>query len=513
MSEVDAFLSDGAAYGTPGAPVERIETHAAIVFLAGERAFKIKRPVRYSFLDFTSLAQREATLRHEFELNRRTAPELYRRVVPIVRASDGVLRLGGEGEPVEWALEMARFPDEARLDRVAERGELDAALAEALGREVFRFHADLEPLTDAGGAAAMREVAAGNAEDLRRLVPETFAREAVERLLAATDARLEAASALLDRRRAEGFVRFCHGDLHLENLVLQGGRPVPFDCVEFNDAFAKIDVWYDLAYLLMDLLWRDLPLAAHRCFQAYLDAGGDLVGVGLLPLFLAVRATVRAKVEGFAANLAEAAEDSARLRTLARSYLDLAARLLDPPGPRLVAVGGLSGTGKTTLARLLAPDIGSPPGAVILRSDLVRKELMGVAPTERLPEAAYRSRVGAQVYAELHARAADLLRAGHCVIVDAVSGAPKQKAALAEVARAAGVPFTGLWLEAPLAELKQRVDRRTGDASDADSAVVRRQARGHLGAGGWRTVDARGAPEEVVARARAALQQPSDRSA
>lgn len=488
------------------APVERVDTHAAVVLLSGDRAFKMKRAVRYSFLDFSTLELRRRALERELELNRRTAPELYLRVVPVVRRADGSLALGGEGEPLEWLLEMRRFPDGARLDRIAERGGLTPELVEALAREIVRFHREAPVRPASGGAAGMRAVVDGNASDLRSLVPAVFSADAVEELVAATDRAFEEVRSLLEVRRETGRVRHCHGDLHLGNIVLLDGRPVLFDCIEFDDALACIDVLYDLAFLVMDLLERGLREPAWRLLQAWNDEVVDDAGLATLPLFLCVRATIRAKVEGFAAGVEERPERAAAHVRTARTYLGLAADLLRPEPPRLVAIGGPSGTGKSSVARALAPGLGAAPGAVVLRSDVIRKRLFGRWPTEPLPETAYRPEISAKVFAIIARRATRLLRAGRSVICDAVYGEPAQRERIERVAREAGVPFGGFWLEAPAEVLERRVAARTNDASDADVAVLRRQLA-HIDAAAlsWERVDAARPVDAIAAGIRGRL--------
>jgi aminoglycoside phosphotransferase family enzyme len=473
-------------------PVERIETHAAIILLSDGQAYKLKKPVAFSFLDFRTLEARRAALDSELRLNRRTAPDLYETVVPVVEGPDG-LELDGAGEPIEWLLVMQRFAEGGRLDHVAERGELTPAVLEDLARSIVAFHDGLEPL-DAGGATAMREVVDGNALDLRRSVPEVFEDDEVVALIEATTTELDRRAALLDSRRAAGLVRHCHGDLHLENIVLIDDRPVLFDCIEFNDDFARIDLLYDLAFLLMDLIDRGFVTEARLLLQAYDDRREDDDGLALLPFFLSVRAAIRAKVEAFAG-------DGPR----ARAYLDLACRSLRPAPPRLVAIGGRSGTGKSSVARRLAPRLGALPGAMLLRSDVIRKRLFGREPTEQLPEEAYDEAVSARVFERLAERAQTLLEAGRTVIADGVFGGPEQRARIEAAAATAKVPFTGFWLAAPEPVLEARVEARTGDASDADLAVVRAQAAMRTGVIDWHSIDASGTVEEVVQRLAAAL--------
>lgn len=486
QAEVAAFL-----LASLPQPVHRIDTHAAILFLAGDRALKMKRAVRYSFLDFSTPELRRRALVRELELNRRTAPELYLRVLPVVRRRDGSLALGGDGEPVEHLLEMRRFPDDARLDRVAAAGGLSAELVEALAREIVRFHRQAELRLDAGGAEGMRQVICGNAGDLQSLVPDVFAAEAVGELIERTDAALLRLREPLEARRRAGRVRHCHGDLHLENIVLLDGRPVLFDCIEFDDTLARIDVLYDLAFLVMDLLRRGHRETAWRLLQAWNDAVVDDAGLAALPLFLSVRAAVRAKVDGFATRTASEPQHAHAHMQSARMYLDLARALLQPVPPRLVAIGGPSGTGKSSVARALAPHLGAAPGAMVLRSDVIRKRLFGLPPDRRLPQSAYRAEISSRVFRIIARRARRLLAAGRTVICDAVYGEVAQREEIEAVARDVGVPFAGFWLEAPAEVLEGRVTARWGDASDADVAVLRRQLA-HIDAAGvrWQRVDA-----------------------
>lgn len=503
---VIAFLSDPQAHG--GAAVERVETHAAIVFLAGDRALKLKRAVRYPYLDFSTVERRHEACLAELALNRRTAPTLYRGVEPVVRHPDGGLSLGGlllggAGEILDWVVLMRRFSEVALFDRMAQAGSLTAAPMEELAAVVAGFHAAAEVRRDGGGAAVMAAVAGENVEEMRGF-PQLFPAERVDRLATRTTAAAERLRDLLDRRRQDGMVRHCHGDLHLRNIVLLDGRPTLFDGIEFDPALAVIDTVYDLAFLLMDLEHRGLRPLGSLVLNRYLEETDDLGGLAALPFFLSVRAAVRAKIAATAAALA--GDDSAAARiSEARSYLDLAIASLEPPPARMVAVGGLSGTGKTVLARAIAPHLGAAPGAVVLRSDVIRKRLCGVAPSVRLPEEAYRGEVTERVYALLAERAAAVLAAGHAVVVDAVSARPEERQALAAVAERAGVRFDGIWLEAPLPVRLARVAQRRGDASDATAEVVERQDFYECGPLDWLRVEAGRVVADVLAECRERL--------
>lgn len=489
--EVTAFLGDPRSHG--GVAVERVDTHAAMVFLAGDRAYKLKRAVRYPYLDYSTVERRHAACVAELTLNRRTAPTLYLRVAPVVRRGDG-LALGGEGAAppeavLDWVVVMQRFPADALLERMAERGALTDDLTRALADSVAAFHQTAERRTDGGGAAAMRAVIDGNLRELRDS-PALFPPDRVDRLATRSVAALDRLAPLMEARREAGFVRHGHGDLHLRNIVLLGGRPTLFDGIEFDESLAVIDIAYDLAFLLMDLEQRGLRAHANTVLNRWLDATGDLEGLALLPLFLSMRAAVRAKVAAAAARLRGDDGGAAGLRREAVGYLDLAIRALDPAPPRLVAVGGLSGTGKTRLALGLAPWIGPMPGAVVLRSDVLRKRLFGVADTDRLPAEAYDMAVTRRVYALLAEQARRVLAAGHAAVADAVHARPEERAAIAAVARDLRARFDGVWLDAPLATRVARVESRRGDASDATAEVATRQDSYDVGAIDWLRVDA-----------------------
>lgn len=502
QGEVAAFLGDPATHG--GAAVERFETHAALVFVAGERAYKVKRAVRYPYLDFSTLDLRRAACEKELALNRRTAPTLYLAVEPIVRTADGGLRIGGEGAAVEWVLVMRAFAQSGLFDRLAQEHALTPALLTALVDGIKAFHAGADAIgrvaLSRGGASGMQATAGENDEDLAAR-PDLFPPEAARRLSRAAAAAIRALAPLLEDRWDRGLVRRCHGDLHLRNICLVDGRPTLFDAVEFNDAIACIDVFYDLAFLLMDLDRRGLRAEANLVLNRYLQDSDDLAVLAALPLFLSVRAAVRAKVAASAERTQSDDATRAALRAEALDYFAAAQAYLAPPPARLVAVGGFSGSGKSTLARRIAPFVGAVPGAVVLRSDTARKALFGVEELSPLPEKAYRPEVSAKVYGSLLARARVALQAGHGVVLDAVYAKPAERETAEALAREMGVPFAGFWLDGQVGLLAQRTAARRGDASDATPAVVRRQAGSDLGSLTWHRLDAAQSADDVAAAA------------
>jgi aminoglycoside phosphotransferase family enzyme/predicted kinase len=496
QADVIEFLAAPSSHGT--ATVDRIDTHSAIVFLAGERAYKLKRAVRFDYLDFSTVERRRAMCDAEVRLNRRTAPDIYRGVVPITREPGGTLALGGSGAPIEWVVEMNRFSQEALFDRLAGAGRLDLELMPPLADAIAEFHRIAEPRMDHGGRPGMEWVIEGNAAGFAEYGQDVLDPLARRRLTEAARAELDARGAFLDERRASGFVRQCHGDLHLRNIVLLDGRPTLFDGVEFNDEIACVDVLYDLAFLLMDLWRRRLPRHANAVWNRYLEETGDLSGMPMMPLFLSCRAAVRAKTSATAARLQPDARRREELQALAREYLSMAHGLLHLPGPCLVAIGGFSGTGKSTLARGLAPFVGGVPGAVVIRSDLIRKRLSGVSPLDRLGPEGYSSEMSERVYATVAERARMTIRDGQSVIVDAVYARPSDRRAIERVAADVQVPFVGIWLEAPETTLIARVEQRHNDASDADAAVIRLQHRGGTGVMEWHRIEASRTPDAVV---------------
>ena len=506
--ELIAFLSDPRTHPGPPAPVDVVETHAARVFLAGDRAIKIKKRVHLPFLDFTTLALRHQALKRELDLNAPHAPDIYRELASIGRAEDGTLAFGVM-PALDYALIMTRFDQGDVLARRAEEGPLTGDLAKALAGMVARYHAALPPVTGASGARIMCATVEQVALTLTADAPPPLADPAAD---FARTARAEVArlASLLDARSSGGAVRRCHGDLHLGNIVLIDGAPVAFDALEFDESMATIDVLYDLAFLLMDLDVRGDRAAANAVLNTYVasaPAGGELEGLAALPLFLATRAAIR----GFVA--CERAAQSAEACSTCLSAADVSIRAanayLAPERPRLIAVGGLSGTGKSTLAARLAADIGPAPGALVLRTDVERKRMFDVPETERLSADHYTEALSDEIYAALYAKAARVLAAGHSVIFDGVSSKPAERDSLAETAASAGVAFHGLWLEAPLETQLARIAARRNDASDATAAVVRAQHEQDVGPLTWTRIDAGRSLEETLAQARAALGLPS----
>lgn len=485
QTEVIAFLAEPGTY-REAAPVETIETHISRIFLAGDRAFKLKRAVKLPYADFSTADLRLAACRKEVELNSGTAPGLYLGVRRITRETDGRLAFDGTGPLADAVVEMTRFDQSALLDRMAEAGTLTSELMTRTAQMIARFHRDAPVVHAGSGAANLAGVL-----DINRAgfaTSHVFRDDEVQLLDAAFRRTLLRHSAVLDEREAAGKVRRCHGDLHLRNICMLDGEPSLFDCIEFNDQIATVDVLYDLAFLLMDLWHRGFTQLANLVANRYLDETDNEDGFALLPFLMAVRAAVRAHVTATQAE--ESGDPSGKLSRMARAYFDLAADLLKERPARLLALGGLSGTGKTTVAEALAPRIGAPPGARIVESDRIRKAMHGVPPETRLPGKAYRPEVSDRVYREMAWRAALILAEGGSVVADAVFDRPSERERIARSATERHLPFLGIWLDAAPDVLWRRVERRRGGPSDATVDILSRQLQRDVGEIAWRRLDA-----------------------
>lgn len=495
QNEAICFLGSSDIFGGRAEWMEMVSTHISIVLLIGSRALKLKRPVSLPYVDLSTPERRLAMCEHELMLNRRTAPKLYRAVHRITRERNGALALNGQGELVDAVLEMERFNDNFLFDRMAERERLSASDMAELGGAIARLHQAASVSTDGQGAARMKRVLAVNERAFANA--DILPRSEVEAVIAGCREALARHTDLLNQRAREGKVRRGHGDLHLRNICLFEGKPLLFDCLEFDEDLATVDVLYDLAFVLMDLWHRKLETLANVLFNRYLDAIDDETGIRLLPFFMAVRAAVRAHVIAVDSGRSEAS----RL-TAARGYLELCRRLLKTQLPVLVAIGGYSGSGKSTLAAKLAPRLGPPPGARIAASDRIRKMLWGVSAETRLPTEAYGADSSARTYAAMMQVAELMLAQGHAVVADAVFDRRIDRERIGEVARRGGMPFCGLWLQAPKDTLVQRVTERRGDPSDATPSIVIDQISRHGAAKEWTRISAQ---ENVDIVARAAL--------
>lgn len=478
-------LSHPDAYPYPAGEVEVLQTHISVVFLAGPHAYKIKKPVKLDFVDFSTLEKRRHFCEQEVRLNRRLAADVYLGVVPVVWSGDRV-RMEGQGEVVDWAVKMERLSGEATLERWLERGQVSKDLIEKLARKIAAFHQSAEggPMISDFGKF---EVVAGNARDnftqSALQVGATLSRPVFERLKELTERTLSRLRDTIEARAGRGMPRDTHGDLHLEHVYFFPERDpdglVIIDCIEFNDRFRFADPVADMAFLVMDLQFHGRRDLADAFQDAYFRASGDEEGRVLVPFYTAYRAAVRGKVEGLKSMEPEVPEDErTHALTSSRAHWLLALGGLEAPGrrPCLVLIGGLPGTGKSTLARKLA----EAASFEIIRTDMVRKELAGVTHLDRTDhsfgQGLYSAAWTEKTYAECLHRAEALLFDGRRVIVDASFVEEKRRRTFLQSAARLGVPSIFLMCKAGADIVRARLGNRRHDASDADWAIYEQAA-------------------------------------
>jgi aminoglycoside phosphotransferase family enzyme/predicted kinase len=512
-------LSDPRAYPHSAETVEVRQTHISAVFLAGPFAYKVKKPVDMGFLDFSTLEKRRHYCEEEVRLNRRLAPAVYLGVVPVIRRGK-TLHIGGGGEAVEWAVKMTRLQDNATLEALLRRGAVAPALVEALARKVARFHASAEGGEHVAKFGRFEVVGANARENFAQAAAQvgTTVHAAVfERLKILTELELDRRRLFIEDRARRGAPRDTHGDLRLDHVYCLPDHDQPddmavIDCIEFNERFRYADPVADMAFLVMDLAFQGRRDLARVFAAAYFREAGDEEGRGLLPFYTAYRAVVRAKVEGF--ELVEAEIDAAERETAlvrARAHWLTALAELEEPRrrPCLLLVGGLPGTGKSTLARGLA----GRTGFQVIRSDVVRKELAtGVGRQEDVYTDIYTPAWDDRTYAECVRRAERLLFEGRRVLIDATFRQERMRRLVLDAAHRWAVPALFFLCEADPGAVRARLERRRGDASDADwtvhgQAAARWEMPGQSTREAVRPLPASEDREQVLAAARAILRQ------
>ena len=511
-----AALSQPAAYPVPVTDIEVIQTHISVVFLTGDFVYKVKKPVKLPFLDFHTLDLRRHFCDEEVRLNRRLAPDVYLGVVPVTCESTRVA-FEGSGEPIEWAVKMRRLAETATLEQYVRRDEISHDDLCKLARRLAQFHATAERSVHISSFGRFDVVAHNVRENFAVSAPTiglTISAPVRERLLALTERSLAELRALIDARAARGVACDTHGDLHLDHVYLFPDRRPPgdlvvVDCIEFNERFRYADPVADMAFLAMDFEFHGRHDLAAAFSRDYFEFSGDSEAGKLLPLYVSYRAAVRGKVDGLQLaepEIPQEARDKALAR--ARGHWLLALNSLERPGKRtgLVLVGGLPGTGKSTLAASLA----ARAGFSLIRSDVVRKELAGLksAGSDKpgFRKGIYSVEWTERTYSECLRRAEERLFAGERAIVDASFGAEKHRRAFVEAGRRWGVPVLLVVCEAPAAIVKSRLDERQGDPSDADwsihvEAARRWEAASHDTARVLRVIATGGSPEEAVGQA------------
>ncbi len=467
-------------YDHPTDTIRVIETHISWVLLTGDYAYKIKKPLDLGFLDFSTLAKRLAACREEVRLNRRLAPDIYIGVVPIT-GTPGAPRMNGSGEAFEYAVKMRQFPAEATLDRLDVEGGLTARHIVSIAATLARFHLEGCAIAEGdspwGTPEAVWKPVAQNFEQIAAHLDEPNDRALLGTLQRWSESEHARLAPLMAARKQNGFVRECHGDLHLGNLAWVDGRLLVFDCIEFNPALSWIDIQSEIAFFYMDLLQRGHDEWAWLFLNLWLDESGDYAGLALLRYYAVYRAMVRAKVAAIRMAQLSGAERETGLKEV-RALLELAMRLTDSMRVSLSITHGLSGSGKSTVTRQLMQN----PGAIRLRSDIERKRMAGLAALAKsnsgVGEKLYAADATRQTYARLAELAGVLLDAGWPVIVDATFLARGQRDLLRTVAKDRAVEFRILDFPVPVETLKRRIVQRTrsgNDASEADLAVLQHQ--------------------------------------
>lgn len=476
-----------------------IKTHVSIVFLAGQTAYKMKQAVKFPFLDFTSLSARKAACEKEILINKRTAPTIYKRVVAVTSEPDG-LALDGPGTPVEYLIEMDRFDEATVFDQlIAQPGKLDRKLMEELADEIARFHANADVRPSSGGYEGTRRIAENNKQSFAALSSSVFDSTLVEQVTNQTLDQIECARFELLTRQTNGHVRVCHGDLHLRNICLVDGRPTMFDAIEFSDDFSDIDTMYDLAFLLMDLDFRGRRRLASLVLNRYLDVfSEDVDAFNVLPIFLSMRAQIRAHVGAAAASAQSGPEKAKSELDAARQYLSFASEYLRTKPVCLVAVGGLSGSGKSRLAREIAPFFQQGVGARVLRSDVERKRIAGAHPNTTLGVDGYTPEMTEKTFDHLFQTARDTLAAGQSVILDAVFASPSHRLGAEQIAKKMGVQFQGIWVDASDPVRLERIQKRQNDVSDVTPEIALQQSKYDLGDMNWARVDSSGEKHATI---------------
>ena len=475
-----AALMKSSAYDHSVKKCELIETHASWVILTGAFAYKIKKPVNLGFLDFSTLERRHFCCEEELRLNRRLAPEIYLALAPVFGTAEQP-KWTGNGKAIEYAVKMAQFPQEAQLDRALASGNLQPRHIDAFARLIACFHQQIAVAganCNYGDLDHIRKPAQENFLHIRKHIPEGKMLEPLSELEDWTQAGLNALEPVFVRRKSEGWIRECHGDLHLRNLAWINDAPVVFDCIEFNPDLRWIDVISDAAFLVMDLQDRHQPQLAHRFLNLYLEHTGDYRGLRVLPFYLTYRALVRAKVNAIRARQPQISNgQQADAERDFSDYLRLAKRYARPGRPQLIITHGMSASGKSTLTQPILEHL----EAIRIRSDVERKRRFGMKPEADghavIGEGIYTDEVTERTYARLAELAGQILDAGYSVIVDAAFLKIDQRQRFQRLAAAKQAPYIILECRASPETLRRRIVERPKNASDADLAVLEHQLR------------------------------------
>ncbi|HEY9852235.1 MAG TPA: AAA family ATPase [Leptolyngbyaceae cyanobacterium] len=455
-------------------PIQLIQTHVSYVLLTGDYAYKLKKAVNFGFLNFSTLELRQHFCNEEFRMNKRGAPEIYLEVLPITQTADK-FQLGGAGEPVEYTLKMRQFPQDSLLLKLFERGELTEEIMEDLGRVVADFHAKA-PINDYirsfGEVEQIRQAIDENYQQTEKYIGKAQTQEQFDETKQFTDTFFADRKELFDSRIKNNWIRECHGDLHLRNICLWNGKLMLFDCIEFNEPFRFVDVMFDIAYAVMELEGWQNPELSNAYLNTYVEQTGDWEGLQVLPLYLSRQSYVRAKVTSFLLDDPgiPAAEKEKALET-ATHYYKLAWQYTKPRQGKLIMMSGVSGSGKSTVAKKLAREI----GAIHIRSDAARKHLAGIPLHEKGGQNLYSAEMTQKTYGRLLELGITLASAGYPVILDAKYDRVALRKEVINAAEKHHLPLEILYCTAPEEVLRDRLSSRTGDVSDATAELLSSQ--------------------------------------
>ena len=477
LSNLKNELLEASSYSHSIDKIELIETHISLVYLTGKYVYKVKKPLKFDFLDFSTIEKRKAACQKELALNRRYAPSMYLETVAICRNGDSFL-VGGKGDAVEYAVKMRQFDNSKLLSNI----DLSAELIEELVEVIVDFHnkADLTPAS--WGFEKITEFVHDNFDALDSYSPSIVPEKLLSSVKMRTGKCLSDSQELIKERQSE-FVKHLHGDLHLKNICIFENKITMFDGIEFNDEYACSDVWADFAFLLMDLKYRDYRKLAVHARNQYLERTDDFGGLALLALYIAYRACVRAKVNCLSIDKSLPEEN---LVSSAVKHLEIAEGELKATKPMVFAIGGIPGSGKTTIGKALSQEL----DLVHVRSDVVRKHLLKIGLLEKASKETYTEEFSKTVYLETLSRAQLALEAGYSVLIDATFCEDSQRKIVEDFADKHGLDFTGLWCDVSVEIAQERISRRTNDASDANIEVLKAFLKKDYGSIDWNKIDA-----------------------
>lgn len=455
-------------------PIELIQTHVSYVFLTGNFVYKLKKPVNFGFLDFSTLEKRKHFCEEELRLNQRGAAELYLEVLPVAQDADRVV-LGGAGEPVDYVVKMQQFPQETLLSAMYDRGELTEQHLVDLAKVLAEFH-KAAPTNDYilsfGEVSQIRQAIDENYDQTVNYIGVAQTQEQFDETKAYTDKLFAEQASLFKSRVQHKMIRECHGDVHLRNICFWNGKILLFDCIEFNEPFRFVDTMFDIAYIIMDFDARDRSDLGNLFLNTYLEQSGDWEGLQVLPLYLSRQSYVRAKVTSFLLDDPDIPETvKQESHETASRYYRLAWSYTQPKQGKLILMAGLSGSGKSTIAQKLARE----SGAIQIRSDAVRKHLGGVALDAKGDDSLYSAEMTQKTYDRLLDLGLKLAAQGYTVILDAKYDRQTQRQTAIEQAKTNQIPIEILYCEAPIEVLHDRIAQRQGDISDATADVLAQQ--------------------------------------